>query len=93
MTTSLEEIEELRSLRNNIRRGVNALEVCWSCGVVCEGAPLKISPRQQVWLCRRCQQERNERSSAALAKALHAAAHYKEGAAGGLLRPDRFDFR
>ena len=73
--TSLAEMEELRELRSNIRRGVHALEVCWSCGVVCEGSTWKSAGRQHVWLCRKCGEEQKQRAAAAMSKALVAGSH------------------
>ena len=70
MSSSLAEMDELRELRSNIRRGVNSLEVCWACGVVCEGSAWKLSGRQQVWLCEKCREEQAARAATVTSKAL-----------------------
>jgi hypothetical protein len=57
MSCSIAEIEELREMRSNIRRGVNALELCWSCEKLCEGEKVTLDKRVHVWLCQECQQE------------------------------------
>ena len=68
------EAEELRGLRDNIRRNVNALEVCWSCEVVCEATAEKVNGRR-LWLCPGCYDEHQKRSRAVLTQALSARAN------------------
>ena len=62
---------ELRDLRTNVRRGVNALEVCWSCEVVCEASSARIGGRL-IWLCGPCDEERRQRSEKVMGRALRA---------------------
>jgi hypothetical protein len=71
----LTEIEELRGLRSNIRRGVNALEVCWSCEAVCEGTAWKSAGGRTLWLCRGCYADQSERRRTRAEQALRAGAN------------------
>ncbi|HWP83980.1 MAG TPA: hypothetical protein VNN17_02220 [Terriglobia bacterium] len=48
------ETEELVRMRDNIRRSVEALEVCWSCQRVCECEPATVDDGPPVWLCSAC---------------------------------------
>jgi len=57
MSTSPAETDELREMRNNVRRGVNALEICWSCEKLCEVSKTVLSGGHRVWLCGPCEQE------------------------------------
>ena len=72
MGASLTEVEELRGLKNNIRRGVNALEICWSCEVVCEASAWKLEGRRQVWLCPACYERQKKHLLEAVQKTLRA---------------------
>ena len=57
MHTSHTEIDELREMRNNVRRGVNALEICWSCEKLCEVSRTVLGDGNRVWLCGPCERE------------------------------------
>ena len=57
MYSSLAEMEDLREMRNNVRRGVNALDVCWSCENVCEVSRTILGDGHRVWLCPACERE------------------------------------
>jgi len=54
MCNSLAEIEELMQMRGNIRRSVQALELCWSCQRVSECLPSFVDDGAAVWLCGQC---------------------------------------
>lgn len=55
MYTSTAELDELIEMRENIRRSVQALELCWSCQRVCECEQRIVDDAAPVWLCRECQ--------------------------------------
>ena len=67
---SLAEIEELRSLRSNVRRSLEALEVCWSCGAVGESVPWN-ADGQTVRLCVPCNDDRQQRAAESISRTLH----------------------
>jgi hypothetical protein len=52
MTTM--EVEELSHMRDNVRRSVDALELCWSCQRICECEPATVDDGPPVWLCSDC---------------------------------------
>lgn len=54
MQISLEEFQELTEMRENIRRTIEALEVCWSCQKVSECEPAIVDDGPPVWLCQDC---------------------------------------
>ena len=54
MQTSLLELEELREMRENVHRNVDALELCWSCQQICECEQRLVDDAAPVWLCREC---------------------------------------
>ena len=55
MYTSTAELDELSEMRENIRRSVQALELCWSCQRVSECEQRIVDDSAPVWLCRQCQ--------------------------------------
>lgn len=57
MYASVAELEELVRMREEVRRSVEALEVCWLCQRVsdCEQHPVDDGP--PVWLCCACQEK------------------------------------
>ena len=54
MYKSLTELDELNEMRENIRRTVEALEVCWSCQRVSECEQRSVDDSASVWLCPEC---------------------------------------
>ena len=54
MYSSQTEIEELLEMRENIRRSVEALELCWSCQRISECQPGYVDDGSIVWLCPEC---------------------------------------
>ena len=49
--------QELQDMRQNIRRNLQALEVCWSCQRVSECEAYVIDNAAPVWLCAPCSQQ------------------------------------
>ena len=54
MPLSIAEFDELTEMRENIRRSVEALELCWSCQCVAECEPAPVDDGPPVWLCAPC---------------------------------------
>lgn len=54
MYTSVTDLDELHEMRENIRRSVKALEVCWSCQRVSECEQAVVDDAAPVWLCGKC---------------------------------------
>jgi hypothetical protein len=54
MQVTAAEVEELSQMRENIRRSVDALELCWSCQRVAECEPATVDDGPPVWLCNAC---------------------------------------
>jgi hypothetical protein len=54
MQLTMTETEELTQMRDNIRRSVDALELCWSCQRVSECEPSTVDDGPPVWLCAEC---------------------------------------
>ena len=54
MQLTMTETEELSQMRDNIRRSVDALELCWSCQRVSECEPATVDDGPPVWLCSGC---------------------------------------
>ena len=54
MQLSIAEFDELTQMRENIRRSVEALELCWSCQCVAECEPAPVDDGPPVWLCAGC---------------------------------------
>ena len=57
MCASMTELHEIQEMRENIRRGVRALELCWSCQRVCECVQDLVDDAAPVWLCRDCREK------------------------------------
>lgn len=55
MYEALAEFRELKEMKENIRRSVNALELCWSCQKICECERGIVDDAAPVWLCTGCQ--------------------------------------
>ena len=55
MQLTITETEQLSQMRDNIRRSVDALELCWSCQRVSECEQRIVDDSAPVWLCRQCQ--------------------------------------
>ena len=54
MQLTITEFEELTHMRDNIRRSVDALELCWSCQRVSECEPATVDDGPPVWMCSDC---------------------------------------
>lgn len=54
MPKNMTEAEELSQMLDNIRRSVDALELCWSCQRICECEPATVDDGPPVWLCSVC---------------------------------------
>ena len=54
MQLTITEFEELSQMRENIRRSVDALELCWSCQRVSECEPVVVDDAIPVWMCADC---------------------------------------
>ncbi len=54
MQLTITEFEELTQMRENIRRSVDALELCWSCQRVSECEPVVVDDAIPVWMCADC---------------------------------------
>ena len=54
MHTSTTELDELHQMQENIRRSVEALEICWSCQRVSECSQYVVDDAAPVWLCLEC---------------------------------------
>ena len=54
MCEALEEIRQLMQMKENVRRSVQALELCWGCERIseCEGGI--VDDAVPVWLCTKC---------------------------------------
>src|SRR5689334_7972852 len=51
------ELQELKQLRDNVRRIVYSLEECWNCRNVCEAVLGCLSDGSAAWLCEACRTE------------------------------------
>ena len=60
--TELKETENLLEMRENIRRAVNSLEVCWRCQKVSECQKYILGNLVLVWLCQNCMTEMEQPS-------------------------------
>ena len=56
MYTSVAEFEELVQMRENVRRSLQTLEVCWSCEKVSDCEQQVVDDGPPVWLCPACQE-------------------------------------
>jgi hypothetical protein len=54
MNATIEELRDLEVMRENTRRSVAALEVCWSCQRVSDCATAIVDDSVPVWLCAEC---------------------------------------
>ena len=54
MQLTLTEVEEISHMKDNIRRSVDSLELCWSCERVAECEPSAVDDGPPVWLCAEC---------------------------------------
>ena len=54
MYEALVEFRELKEMKENIRRSVNALELCWSCQRICECEQGIVDDAAPVYLCTGC---------------------------------------
>jgi len=57
MHASMTELDELQEMRENIRRSLAALELCWSCQRVCECEQDLVDDAAPVWLCCACREK------------------------------------
>ena len=54
MNNALMEVGQLRQMRENVRRSVDLLELCWSCQRICECQHGLVDDGAPVWLCQEC---------------------------------------
>ncbi|MBI4464413.1 MAG: hypothetical protein HY647_06885 [Acidobacteria bacterium] len=59
------ETQELTEMRENIRRSVEALELCWSCQYISECRQSYIDDGSAVWLCPKCFDQTQARQQSA----------------------------
>ncbi len=52
----LQELKEFKEMTENIRRSVNALELCWSCQRISECEQALLDDAAPVWLCTTCRE-------------------------------------
>ena len=57
MSEALLEVQELTQMRENIRRHVDALELCWSCQRISECDQVTVDDGASVWLCQDCREQ------------------------------------
>ena len=62
MNLSIMEMEELTEMKENIRRSIEALEVCCSCDYISECVAVLLDDEPPVWLCKQCHARLQERS-------------------------------
>lgn len=65
MNEVLEAVQELVEMRENIRRHIQALELCWSCQRISECEQVVVDDGAPVWLCRVCREHVQLRQQAA----------------------------
>ncbi|MBI1955914.1 MAG: hypothetical protein HYS38_05925 [Acidobacteria bacterium] len=65
MNEVLVEVQELVQMRDNIRRHVDALELCWSCQRISECEQAVVDDGAPVWLCCQCREHVQLRQQAA----------------------------
>src|SRR5689334_7280962 len=61
MQITITEFEELVHMRENIRRSVDALEMCWSCQKISECEPSTVDDGPPVWMCSECATKNRDR--------------------------------
>jgi hypothetical protein len=54
MNATAEELKDLGTMRENVRRSVAALELCWSCQRVSDCQSAMVDDAAPVWLCADC---------------------------------------
>ena len=54
MVTMAADRQELKSLRENVSRIVNSLELCWGCERISECEQWTAKPEVSLWLCKEC---------------------------------------
>lgn len=54
MNNALVDALELKQMRENVRRSVDSLELCWSCQRICECEHGLVDDGAPVWLCKEC---------------------------------------
>jgi hypothetical protein len=59
MPTALEEFVELIRMRENVRRSVDTLELCWGCQKICECQKPLGEDDEPHWLCEHCLEKAN----------------------------------
>ena len=52
--TELTSVEDLAEMRENVRRAVSSLDVCWRCQRVSECQKYILGNLVLVWLCQSC---------------------------------------
>ena len=54
MQEALAEFKELKQIKENVRRNINALECCWNCEKISECEQGFGDGTARVWLCTGC---------------------------------------
>jgi hypothetical protein len=54
MDMTFQDCDELRRMRDSVRRSVNSLELCWSCQRICECEQWLANESVPLWLCTEC---------------------------------------
>ena len=54
MENAILEPAELKRMRDQVSRTVNALELCWGCDRISECEPWLVNQAAPVWLCIEC---------------------------------------
>lgn len=57
MTLTATEFQELVEMRENIRRNISSLELCWNCQKISECRQWLVNEIVPVWLCDSCVDE------------------------------------
>ena len=56
MCEAIAEIRELIRMKENVRRSIQALELCWSCERICECEEGTVDDAAPAWLCAECRE-------------------------------------
>ena len=57
MQEALAEFKELKQIKENVRRNINALECCWNCQRISECEQGLGESAAAVWLCTGCRRK------------------------------------
>lgn len=54
MKSATTDMRDMRSMRENVTRAVNSLELCWGCERVCACEQWVVKQEVALWLCNEC---------------------------------------